>query len=231
MIQRIRLALLALALPAVLACGGKDPEEEAPGIVDETLPLLPFAGGNTWTYDVTDSTGVRTRKVTTVGAEGPVGGTGPHAAQTAFAVVTVKADGADETRSWQGRDGDRIVRYREQGLAGVGGVVQIEEHWDPPKLRVDGSAARTAEGASWPEQTSETKIAAGTPDVTVQVTDLWEVVKAAESVTVPAGTFTATVLQKTAGSASVKRYWFVRGVGKVKETGTQTEELVEFDVE
>jgi hypothetical protein len=48
-------------------------------------------------------------------------------------------------------------------------------------------------------------------------------------VTVPAGTFHALILQK-AGSSVAKTYWFVRGVGKVKETGGQTEELVEYHV-
>jgi hypothetical protein len=55
-----------------------------------------------------------------------------------------------------------------------------------------------------------------------------------ESVTVPAGTFEALVLRKVSGAsdgANEKHYWYVPGVGKVKETGSQTEELTEFHLE
>ncbi|EAU62156.1 hypothetical protein [Stigmatella aurantiaca] len=45
----------------------------------------------------------------------------------------------------------------------------------------------------------------------------------------PAGTFQAVVLQK-AGGGTAKTYWFVRGIGKVKEEGGQTEELVRYEV-
>jgi hypothetical protein len=38
------------------------------------------------------------------------------------------------------------------------------------------------------------------------------------------------VLQK-AGSSTAKTYWYVRGIGKVKETGGQTEELVSYEVQ
>ena len=33
------------------------------------------------------------------------------------------------------------------------------------------------------------------------------------------------------GSSSTKEYWYLRGVGKLKETGTQTEELTEYQLE
>jgi hypothetical protein len=228
---RIRSAFLILTASVALGCGGKDPQEGGDaGTGDPSKPLLPWAEGYTWTYQVTDSAGVTTRKVRTIGALELVGGTGPNAATMANYVVTTKGDGTDETRSWQGPDGDRVVRYREQSMTAVGGTVQQEEHWEPSKLHIDSSAEKTAAGASWAEKYKETKIpAAGTP-VTVDTTDLWTVVSPAESITVPAGTFTAVVFQKVGGT-STKRYWYVRGVGKVKETGAQTEELAEYDVE
>ena len=83
-------------------------------------------------------------------------------------------------------------------------------------------------GAMWTEMYSETKLPVGMAPATVMASDTWKVIAVAESVTVPAGTFTALVIEKTGGTP--KRYWFVRGVGKVKETGTQTEELQSFDV-
>ena len=50
-------------------------------------------------------------------------------------------------------------------------------------------------------------------------------------VTVPAGTFTAVYIQKvSATGGSAKTYWYVPGVGKVKELGGQLEELVSYSL-
>lgn len=35
---------------------------------------------------------------------------------------------------------------------------------------------------------------------------------------------------RKAGGSTAKTYWYVRGVGKVKEIGGQTEELSSFEV-
>ena len=62
--------------------------------------------------------------------------------------------------------------------------------------------------------------------------DQWTVEALDESVTVPAGTFTALRVYRVGeedGQAS-KRYWFVKGVGKVKEVGKQTEELMSYEL-
>jgi hypothetical protein len=59
--------------------------------------------------------------------------------------------------------------------------------------------------------------------------DVWSVVAESELVTVPAGQFAALVLMK-GDAATGKKYWYVRDVGKVKETGAQTEELVSFSL-
>ncbi|HKU43219.1 MAG TPA: hypothetical protein VJR89_33895 [Polyangiales bacterium] len=46
--------------------------------------------------------------------------------------------------------------------------------------------------------------------------------------TVPAGTFSAVVIEKVGGT-STERHWFVRGIGKVKEqSGAQLEELTSY---
>ena len=63
----------------------------------------------------------------------------------------------------------------------------------------------------------------------VNLEDFPQVIALAESITVPAGTFEAVVFQKI-GSDTPKRYWYVAGVGKVKETGGQTEELTEYEL-
>ena len=68
-----------------------------------------------------------------------------------------------------------------------------------------------------------------TPIYDAQASDRW-FVERREMVTVPAGTFDALVLRKVSVAAAEKTYWYAPGVGKVKETGGQTEELTEYEV-
>jgi hypothetical protein len=166
--------------------------------------------------------------VVTIEAEETVGGTGPHAADSAFKVVTKKGK-LDQTISWQFLDGERVLRYREQSFHESTGELEQEEHWDPYKLHFDGSDAHTAEGGTWLESYDETKIPVAKPAETKTERDRWIVDSPSEEITVPAGTFKAVVVQK-AGGGDIKTYWYVRGVGKVKETGGQTEELVSYEV-
>ena len=49
-------------------------------------------------------------------------------------------------------------------------------------------------------------------------------------VTVPPDTYEDPVVIQKAGGSSLKTYWYVRGIGKVKEAGGQTEELASFTV-
>jgi hypothetical protein len=188
-------------------------------------PYLPLREGVSWTYDVTQD-GLVTRKETTVGALEPVGGTGPNATVMAFRVTTTK-DGDDETVSWQARMGDLAIRYREQAFNAAG--LELEEHWAPFKLRLDESARGLNAGGMWQEVYDETKLEVGLPVVTATRTDTWTVMSASESITVPAGTFDCLRVRKVS-SSSTKEYWFARGVGKVKETGGQTEELASYEI-
>lgn len=196
----------------------------------ERASYLPWAEGNSWTYRVSDD-GEVTEKVTVIGAEEEVGGSGPNANERAFRVTTRKGlDSTDETVSWQAALGERVVRYREQSFGRVTNALELEEHWLPAKLHVDSSDERTEPGAAWIEEYEETKALADGGTATATARDTWIVDGVDQEVTVPAGTFRAVVLQKSSGSGAVKTYWYVRGVGKVKETGGQTEELVSYQV-
>ncbi|MET0385499.1 MAG: hypothetical protein ABW321_06055, partial [Polyangiales bacterium] len=175
--------------------------------------------------------GVVSDKVTTVEAEEAIGGTGPNKDKTAFKVTTLKVDGSDKTVSWQGPDGDKIVRYREQSFGSAAGAVELEEHWDPYKIHIDGSADNTKADATWIEEYEETKTPAVGNPVTASERDVWTVDQADAEVTVPAGTFQHAVVFTKAGAGDLKTYWYVRGVGKVKETGGQTEELESYEVD
>jgi hypothetical protein len=232
-------------LVALGACGEKDPDQggdepsgrgrdrdggaqaDAAAAPSADGSFFPFAVDNRWTFRVTEDDAVTT-KTQTVGELEAVGGTGPNEDAMAYRVTTAKDDGGDETVSWQAEVDGKVVRYREQSFTASTHELEIEEHWAPYKLRVDSSAARLMTGATWTETYSETKHKAGKSPSTEMGSDTWRVIAGAESVTVPAGTFTALVIEKTSGTP--KRYWFVRGIGKVKETGTQIEELQSYDV-
>jgi hypothetical protein len=202
---------------------GDDAGRDDPGDQLGKGPLMPWAVGNSWTYRVTDKDDGRSTKVTTIEAEERVGGKGPHKDEMAFKVVTKKGE-SDQTISWQLEIGDKVVRYREQSFGAKSGELQLEEHWDPYKLHVDGTAAHRKAGATWLEVYEETKL-----PVDAASSTRWTVDSPDEVVSVPAGTFHAIVFQK-AGGGSLKTYWYVPGVGKVKETGSQTEELVSYEV-
>ncbi len=188
--------------------------------------LIPWAEGNTWTYRVSKN-GEVASKVTTVGALEPVGGIGPNKDKLAYKVTTTKGS-KSETVSWQGIVGDLHVRYREQSFDAATNTLKVEDHWTPYKLRVDNSAARRVSNTTWTETHNETKQVPGMATTDTEVANLW-LVDGEQSVTVPAGTFKAIVIRKTA-EGSTKTYWFVPGIGKVKETGGQTEELESYKV-
>jgi len=225
--------LIRSTLLAALCLGGAcDSEESDKGAGDASVqktsgPLLPWKQGNTWTYKVTGD-GESSTKVTTILALEPVGGSGVNATKMAHRVETKKG-AMDQTISWQALDGERVMRYREQSYSAKTGLVELEESWVPGKLHVDSSAARQVAGLMWIEEYEETKAPTdGTPETKTQ-RDTWKVDAVDQVVTVPAGTFSAVVLIKSGGT-SLKTYWYVPGVGKVKETGGQTEELVSYQV-
>ncbi|MEY4582120.1 MAG: hypothetical protein RL701_6823 [Pseudomonadota bacterium] len=204
------------------------------GPTDNTVAtgaILPWKVGNSWTYEVNDE-GVISDKTTKIEAEESVGGTGPNKDAKAFRVVTLKDDGTDQTISWQAPLEDKVVRYREQSFDRAGGTVELEEHWAPYKLHIDGSADHSKSGANWLEVYNETKLETGSVDapVAVEERDRWAVDQPDATVEVPAGKFEHAIVYTKAGGGDTKMYWYVRGVGKVKETGGQTEELVSYQV-
>jgi len=229
------ISLLTIVLCS--ACGSQDPGHggtEGGAAAANLTELMPWKAGNSWTYLVARD-GILSEKVTTIGAEEPVGGSGPNAALLANRVETLKKNGTDNALSWQAKVGDQVVRYRELAYAASTGLLELEEHWDPFKLRIDNSPEHWVEGATWVAEYQETKIpygedgAPGNP-VTTAVKDVWCVQAVDIAVTVPAGTFDAVVLKRT-GAQNEKVYFFVPGVGKVKEVGGQSEELVSYVVD
>lgn len=237
------LLLALLGLPVVTACGNSEPGSGAPegenggaggdAGAAPTGPLLPWAVGNNWTYQVTKD-GVTSLKTTTIGELEKIGGDGPNAELMAYHVTTAKgSDQNDHTESWQAPSEDepeRIVRYVEQSFDATSGKLELEEYWDPSKLHIDGTAAHTAAGASWLESYTETKLPVGLSATTHEVHERWTVLDADATVQVPAGTFEHAIHLQKVGGSTTKDYWYLRGVGKLKETGSQTEELTEYQL-
>ena len=221
---------VAAAIATTLGCGEMDPGAVViPDCTAAAGALLPWKTGNTWTYQVNDM-GVMTPKITTVGNQEPVAGTGPNKDVMAYKVVTTKSQ-MDQTVSWQAPMGDNIIRYREQSFSASTGALEMEEHWDPFKLHIDGTTERRVKGTTWLEIYQETKLAVTLAPQMHEARDRWTILSACESVTVPAGTFTAVYIRKvSATGGSAKEYWYVPGVGKVKESGGQLEELVTYSL-
>jgi hypothetical protein len=245
--MRLSFPVLLLAIGSsaglLLGCGSVDPAApddsgtggeggSSSGPLPEG-PLLPWAVGNNWTYQITKD-GAVSLKTTTIGNLEAVGGDGPNAQAMAYRVTTAKGiDLNDHTESWQAPSADnaeRVVRYREQAFSASSGLLTTDEYWDPEKLHVDGSAERTVTGANWLESYAETKLDVGLAPTTHDVRERWTVLSDDETLEVPAGTFEHTIHFQKVGSSSTKEYWYLRGVGKLKETGSQTEELTEYQL-
>jgi hypothetical protein len=209
-----------------LACGSDDPDASDGG-GQSGERLLPMKVGASWTYRITDpSTGATGNKMSTVEVSEDVGGA--KAGTIAMRVRTEKLDGV--TVSWQEDVGTGIIRHREQAFD-LGENLLLEETYSPHKLRIDETTNHLSSGASWTETYEETVTDAnGTR--TVSKSESWTVEAVDESITVPAGTFTTVRLRKVGSGlgASDKTYWFAPGVGKIKETGGQTEELMAYQI-
>ncbi len=209
------------------ACGGDDAGVAADAADCPTEgSYFPMVTGAEWVYRVVDPD--VTTKTQTVGDEEDVGGM--HAGTMAFKLTTEKPNGM--VVSWQGVEGERVVRYAEQDLSGAN---TTSEEYTPSRTRVDMSEAHTTLNATWTESYTEHVSENGGAVTTSDKSETWTVIGVDESVTVPAGTFCALHLrrQSTVGGidGSDKSYWFARGVGKVQEvSATRTETLESYDI-
>jgi hypothetical protein len=221
-----------------------------------TGSYFPLKVGDTWSYQVilTGSTMPPSFKMVTIEAMEPVGGTGPNAAKLAFRHNTCKSgltpdsckmpssptNKIDKTLGWVAvvttPTGATDVNYREQGFKPSNLVTPVDEtSWDPYRLRIDEVAAHVVNGAKYAETFREIKQAAnGGPMSSTMQTINWSVDGVDQVVTVMPPSGAAKVysgcikVSHSIGTASAKSFWYCRGVGKVKEVGTQTEELIDY---
>ncbi len=226
-----RLAPLGLGLALLTACGDDAPPA-GPDAGPEgcTTPLAmryqPLVVGATWTYAISELGVPARQKTGTIEAYEDVGDR--KAGVMAFRQRSEKLDGF--TVSWFEDRCTSVVRHREKSYDGQN-VFISDQFYTPSKLRVDETPARLTAGAAWTSSYTEVEVDPNTGmAITISKDENWSVVSASESVTVPAGTFTALHLHKLTSGAAEKDYWFVAGVGKVKETGEQTEELTAYTI-
>ena len=210
--------------PVVTGGGGSGSGGDPGPAQTTTGPYEPLTVGASWTYHVND-TGVVYDKVSTVEATEDAGGM--------FAGVTVfrvhDHFPAEEQNTWYQVDGSVVKRLHEDVLNGA--LLKSEDWFSPFRLRVDETAEHMVAGAAWTMSYMDT---ASNPPKAVTMTaksDAWRVDGVDEMVSVPFGTFMSLHVTRTDPSdGSTKSFWFVRGVGKVKEqtSGGHKEELAAY---
>jgi hypothetical protein len=196
------------------------------GAVQKTSgPYEPLAVNASWTYQVQDS-GTTYQKVSAVEDTEDAGG--PAAGITVFRLTDTFPSNSQTT--WYQVDGNVVKRLHDNSLTGTG-AVKDDDWYDPFRLRVDESPEHLVAGAAWTLQFTDNHTGSTKPPSSVQKTDQWHVDGMDEPVTVPAGTFLSLRVSRTdPNDGSVKSYWFVRGVGKVKENSSSghLEELTSY---
>lgn len=236
-------ACALLAISSIMACGNMEPRPDGEGAgaagmpsentgdgataIDRAERLLPMAVGASWVYRISDVvTGQASDKTTTVEALEDVGGA--KEGITAYRIRTEKLDGV--TVSWQEDRTTAIVRHREQ-IYDLQNLLVGEEYYEPYKVRIDEAPERLQPGTMWTEAYTELRTDVTGAMVTVDKTDQWVVEANDEMLSIGSQTFECVRLHRTTlETGSDKRYWFSRGVGKVKETGGQVEELMSYEL-
>lgn len=193
------------------ACGTAEPYTAI-----EQESLFPLAVGYRWEFQVTKSGDSPSTKVQTV--------TGTASVDGLDAFVLTSENDEDRTVSVQYLDGTKLMRASE--ISYEDGIVKERLHYVPAALRLD--TASLAIGTRYQNEHTEEELdengaTIGTP---VEKKEIFIVEAVDDPVTVPAGTFSAVRLRRTSSTGSAKTYWYVPGLGKIKEVGGQTEALV-----
>lgn len=210
----------SILILAAAACG--ETTTPPPGGDAGVTPLIPVKVGHVWTYRVTSDTGVVSNKTQTIT------GTAASGANVGFRFET--ASGATkETISVQAPVDGVLHRYEEKVYKA--GVLDEHVRYVPSMVRIDANRV-TAGDTYAATHTKETLNPVTGAVVQTRVVDnRFEIEAASELVDVPAGRFSAVRVRRVdMTDGSVKTYWYAPGLGKVKETGGQTEELVSVDL-
>jgi hypothetical protein len=214
-----------------VACGGKiEPIPGEPPVTGNPNPtnpeaktsLWPMGTGSTWTYRITDPVrGVFEKTVSVQGTE-QVPGTSTQA--TKFRSEQPHL----EEISWQLSANGLVNRVREEDLKD-GAVVRMTS-WEPSTIKA--LAEPKAQGWMHSVEVLERVTEDGFTEEKMK-TYVWRVVAVDQTVVAGAQTFNnALKVQRDRADkeGSERIYWLVPGVGKVREEGERTEELIRYDV-
>jgi len=196
--------------------------------VETEKSLWPLTAGSTWTYRITEVGLPPFDKVVKVlGVE-----TVPDSTVQAAAVLSEQPHLTE--KSWQVERDGLAFRVREEDRRQ--GFLVRRSTWDPANVK---SLAAVPQDTSWTHEArvlETTFFAADSSTEQKERTYVWTVLGMGETVTVPAGTFSNAIrVQRQRFNAEglekdVRTYWLVPGVGKVREEGERTEELLQYDV-
>ncbi len=190
----------------------------------------PLVVGAQWSYQVTDTGNVAYTKASSVVSLEDVGGA--FAGTMAYKISeTVKSS---TQYTWYQMTDTDVRRLHDQSLDSTG-ALSSDDWYTPYNLRIDETPEHLTAGATWQltYQDQHTN-AKKTTNKTTSVTENWSCDAVAETVTVPAGTFSAVRITRTDTSSggSAKTQWFVPGVGKVRESNNtgHLEVLTSYDI-
>jgi hypothetical protein len=222
---RLMGVVAGLTLAAAAGCGAKNDGGGGPGFTGPLAPdgavpqttsgrYQPLAVGASWVYQVTDTNNVAYTKNSTVLALEDAGGA--FAGTMAYKITeTVKS--STQLTWYQMTDTD-VRRLHDQQLDSSGNL-SSDDWYTPYDLRVDETPEHLMEGAKWQLSYQDAHTSTKKPAKTTTVTEDWSTEATSETVTVPAGTFSAVRITRTdtATGGSAKTQWFVAGVGKIRE--------------
>lgn len=212
---------VAGAFLLLAACGSEPPNVRPDAGVAPSL--IPLSVGNTWRYRVTSSGGTITEKVQTVTGTASSGIEG----EVAYRLTSARANERETTSVQIIRDGV-LLRLEEEGYRA--GVLVERYKYLPGSIRIDSN--RVKAGDTYESQHIKQRLdASGNVIGEVNVVHRFTVEATAEPIDVPGGRFSCVrVRREAADDGGMKTYWYAPGLGKVKETGGQTEELAEYTV-
>jgi hypothetical protein len=202
-----------------------DPSGQQPGEqVEAQRSLWPLTTGSRWTYRITDDVkGVFEKNVEVKGLEAIPEGSGS-------AILVHSVQPHIEERSWQVENGGIVARVREEDLK-EGSLVRVTT-WAPGTVK----SISTARELGWVHQALVREVIRDSTGGTLEDRDktyVWRIVEVNATVQTPAGTFTGALKierDRPDKTGKLRTYWLVAGVGKVREEGERTEELMSYEI-
>ena len=235
LLKIVPMAALAAMTGAGCGSGGSGGSSGTGGTgalaADGAVPMVtsgrfqPMVVGATWVYNVTD-TGVAYTKNSAVMAFEDIGG---MAAGTMGYKVSETIKTSTQL-TWYESTATDVRRHHDQ-QTDANGVMTSEDWYTPYDLRVDESSDHVMAGAAWTLSYMDAHTSASKPASNKMITENWTTDAVNETVTVPAGTFSALKITRTdTANGASKSQWFVPGVGKIRESNTtgHLEELTSY---